>query len=262
MTEVMSGERLAWLRRNNEPLGDHGSSLTADEVGELLAEVDRLRDQLAAANERADTAEALWSARTEAARQREETWRDSAMRDRAELEKALARLAEIGEPEAQYGLQYGTSDPQVLRDEGQVTYYKQQRHTGLRVREAYASQWRPAPEAGCRSCGTTERVLGDPPLCSNCAVYGSGFATGGIVSGPLHLPDGDGPASYVMLPRKTLEQLTAEQGIQPIVNISDLAAAPETRLSDEEYATFMANIASLRGKPADAAADGQDDTGK
>lgn len=39
----MGDERLAQLRRGNEPLGDHLSGLTADEVGELLAEVDRMR---------------------------------------------------------------------------------------------------------------------------------------------------------------------------------------------------------------------------
>lgn len=46
MPEPMSDERLAQLRSGNEPLGDHLSGLTADEVGELLAEVDRLRAQI------------------------------------------------------------------------------------------------------------------------------------------------------------------------------------------------------------------------
>lgn len=41
--EPMPDERLAQLRAGNEPLGDHLSGLTADEVGELLAEVDRMR---------------------------------------------------------------------------------------------------------------------------------------------------------------------------------------------------------------------------
>lgn len=47
MAEAMSEERLARLRADNEPIGDHLSGLTADEVGELLDEVERLRAQLA-----------------------------------------------------------------------------------------------------------------------------------------------------------------------------------------------------------------------
>jgi hypothetical protein len=35
----------------------------------------------------------------------------------------------------------------------------------------------------CRSCGTAERVLGDPPLCSNCAVYGAGLTKGADATG-------------------------------------------------------------------------------
>lgn len=42
MTEPMSDERLARLATDNEPVGDHLSGLTADEVAELVAEVKRL----------------------------------------------------------------------------------------------------------------------------------------------------------------------------------------------------------------------------
>jgi ribosomal protein S27E len=38
-------------------------------------------------------------------------------------------------------------------------------------------------KVACRSCGTTERVFGDPPLCSNCAVYGAGLAKGADATG-------------------------------------------------------------------------------
>lgn len=42
--ESMSDERLARLAADNEPVGDHLSGLTADEVAELVAEVKRWRD--------------------------------------------------------------------------------------------------------------------------------------------------------------------------------------------------------------------------
>lgn len=45
MAEPMSEERLAKLRADNEPRGDHLSGLTADEDGELLDEVDQLRKE-------------------------------------------------------------------------------------------------------------------------------------------------------------------------------------------------------------------------
>lgn len=41
--EPMTDERLARLAADNEPVGDHLSGLTADEVAELVAEVTRLR---------------------------------------------------------------------------------------------------------------------------------------------------------------------------------------------------------------------------
>lgn len=45
MAEPMGNERLARLARDNEPRGDHLSGLTADEVGELLDELERLRQE-------------------------------------------------------------------------------------------------------------------------------------------------------------------------------------------------------------------------
>lgn len=99
--------------------------------------------------------------------------REQAERERDEVRAELTEVRErIGEATAEYGLQYGAGDIRVLRAQDEIAYYKQQRHTGLRVRDVHATQWRPAPEAGCRSCGTTERVLGDPPLCTNCANCG------------------------------------------------------------------------------------------
>jgi hypothetical protein len=47
MPEPISDERLARLTADTEPRGDYLSRLTADEVGELLNEVKRLRAQLA-----------------------------------------------------------------------------------------------------------------------------------------------------------------------------------------------------------------------
>lgn len=42
MAEAMGKDRLARLSADNEPRGDHLSGLTADEVGKLLDEVERL----------------------------------------------------------------------------------------------------------------------------------------------------------------------------------------------------------------------------
>jgi hypothetical protein len=49
MAEPMSDTRLAKLRADNNPRGDHLSGLTADEVGELLDELERLRKEPRAA---------------------------------------------------------------------------------------------------------------------------------------------------------------------------------------------------------------------
>lgn len=46
-------------------------------------------------------------------------------------------------------------------------------HAAVVSRQIYAGPW---CEGACRSCGTDERVAGDPPLCSSCAVYGGGWS--------------------------------------------------------------------------------------
>jgi hypothetical protein len=46
MTGPMTDERLARLHMDNDPRGDHLSGLTADDVGELIDEVDRLWGQV------------------------------------------------------------------------------------------------------------------------------------------------------------------------------------------------------------------------
>lgn len=55
MSEPMSDERLARLAADNKPTGDHLSGLTADEVAELLAEVQRQRFEIARANQEIET---------------------------------------------------------------------------------------------------------------------------------------------------------------------------------------------------------------
>jgi hypothetical protein len=73
---------------------------------------------------------------------------------------------------------------------------------GLVLVRREVTKWRIDETPSCRSCRTTSNLAGDPPLCLNCAVYAPGpFATGGLVSGTMRLPDGDGPASYVLLPQ-------------------------------------------------------------
>jgi hypothetical protein len=145
------------------------------------ATIAELQKQLAAANARAESATVL-----------PERWRALiAERDEAvrRAEAAKARLAELGAPEVEYGLQYGNADPQALRAQDEIAYYQRQRHSGLRVRDVYRSQWCLAPETGCRSCGETDRVAGDPPLCSNCAVYGPTYR-GVACWPPIAAPDG------------------------------------------------------------------------
>jgi chorismate mutase len=57
-----------------------------------------------------------------------------------------------------------------------------------------------APDA-CRSCGETERVAGDPPLCSNCAAYGATYR-GVACWPPIAAPDGrSGPVERSEEPR-------------------------------------------------------------
>lgn len=46
-------------------------------------------------------------------------------------------------------------------------------HAAVVSRQIYAGPW---CEGACRSCGTDERVAGDPPLCSGCVVYGGGWS--------------------------------------------------------------------------------------
>jgi hypothetical protein len=57
MAEAMSEARLARLSADNEPRGDHLSGLTADEVGELLDEVGRLRAHVVAEHLATEAAE-------------------------------------------------------------------------------------------------------------------------------------------------------------------------------------------------------------
>jgi hypothetical protein len=98
----------------------------------------------------------------------------------ARVEKAEATLAELGEPTVEWAVR-GYRDlldrpidipmPEDTARQGIAEDWSVG-HTRLSLltRTAYREPpWRPV---ACRSCGTTDRVLGDPPLCSNCAMYG------------------------------------------------------------------------------------------
>ncbi len=109
---------------------------------EAMLAMEQLRAELAAANERAQAserdAEQIHGVNLALA--------ESNGRLAGRVNEARARLAEMGEPVPEYGLQFGGGDPWGL-EEDEVAYYQQQRHAGLRVRDVYATQWRPAPEA-------------------------------------------------------------------------------------------------------------------
>jgi len=136
-------------------------------VEHLLVEHDALREQLAAATARAESATVL-----------PERWRALiAERDAAvkRAQEAEARLAKRQPIRAEWSTENALCDPsddpisQELARR-QVAKYPNI-HTAVLRRQLYAGPWVPADKA-CRSCGETDRVAGDPPLCSNCAVYG------------------------------------------------------------------------------------------
>lgn len=132
----------------------------------ILATVLTLRAELAAANERADLAE-----------RRASTWKRQANEKLEERDEARARLAELRLLRLEWSTANCYSD---LGDDIVSEQLARRRvaahpeiHAAVVSRQIYAGPWR---EGACRSCGTDERVVGDPPLCSSCAVYGAGLA--------------------------------------------------------------------------------------
>lgn len=142
-----------------------------------------------AANERAEragrSAQLLLDGQNELDRQRVETDKathaefEAAMDElREQRDEARARLAELRLLRLEWSTANCYSD---LGDDIVSEQLARRRvaswpeiHTAVVSRQIYAGPWR---EGACRSCGTTERVAGDPPLCSGCAVYGAGWSS-------------------------------------------------------------------------------------
>ena len=168
------------------------------------ATIAELQKQLAAATARAESATVLperWRAliaeRDEAVRQAQEA--------QARLGEARAQLvAELQPIRAEWSTNNTYSHPsddvisQGLAGRRVATH--PDIHTAVLRRQLYAGPWVPADQA-CRSCGETDRVAGDPPLCSNCAVYGPTYR-GVACWPPIAAPDA----------RSATE--TAEDGVQ------------------------------------------------
>ena len=170
--------------------------LAAKRQSQLEAEVLRLATKLATATARAESATVL-----------PERWRaliaerDAAVR---RAEKAEARLAERQPIRAEWSTEnayYRPGDDVVSQElAARRVIAHPGIHTAVLRRQLYAGPWVPADQA-CRSCGETDRVAGDPPLCSNCAVYGPTYR-GVACWPPIAAPDA----------RSATE--TAEDGVQ------------------------------------------------
>lgn len=102
MAEPMSDARLARLNADNEPRGDHLSGLTADEVGELLDEIERSRVAEAEQRLRADQLDETLGWQYEARNAGERVHSEL----RAENDRLRAQLAEIGETRQEWGQKY------------------------------------------------------------------------------------------------------------------------------------------------------------
>jgi len=151
----------------------------------FVAEViKRLRAERDAATARAESATVL-----------PERWRaliaerDAAVR---RAEEAEARLAERQPIRAEWSTEnayYRPGDDVVSQElAARRVIAHPDIHTAVLRRQLYAGPWVPAAKA-CRSCGETDRVAGDPPLCSNCAVYGATYC-GVACWPPIAAPDG------------------------------------------------------------------------
>lgn len=116
----------------------------------------------------------------------------------AELRETLAtQLADLSESRVRNA---HTTGPLAVVDRIQADTY---RTAAWLIRNPDQSSGKaPACAAGahCRSCGGTDRVLGDPPLCSNCAGYGPVTPFSPVAIGP----------------RTALERAAAAQGVRPV----------------------------------------------
>jgi len=122
------------------------------------------------------------TARAESATVLPERWRaliaerDAAVR---RAEEAEVRLTERQPIRAEWSTENAFYDPSddVISQElaARRVTARPDIHTAVLRRQLYAGPWVPAAEA-CRSCGETEHVVGDPPLCSNCVVYSGGWS--------------------------------------------------------------------------------------
>lgn len=159
-----------------------------------------LRAELAAANERAEKAEAeaerlsdvnyhvnqgavfYQQKYDEVVRERDSGRAAAAVYEanaklRAQRDEARARLAELTLLRLEWSTANCYSDlgddivsERLARDR---VASRPEIHAAVVSRQIYAGPW---CEGACRSCGTDKRVAGDPPLCSNCTVYGGGWS--------------------------------------------------------------------------------------
>jgi len=189
-----------------------------EQISDLCDQIRDLSAQLTAATARAESATVLperWRAliaeRDAAVRRAEEAhsgvdrWLCYASElenklgdERQRAEKAEARLAERQPIRAEWSTENALCDP---GDDPISQEFARRRvakypniHTAVLRRQLYAGPWVPADKA-CRSCGETEHVVGDPPLCSNCVVYSAASCTGLLAAPALAADTAKGAAT-------------------------------------------------------------------
>jgi hypothetical protein len=243
--EPMPTEQLDQLRRKANTdcscCGYYQHDWEGGDVFDLVVEVDRLRDLLAAYVEResADAAAGSYAGRAEAAearaqyfdeealrlqrtideaRKQRDDWHDEASRQRARAEQAEAEVARLREANAATAAEY---DAALLAIHEARDHWQDQAAAGFERAEQAEAALAEMREAN-----------GNHPRCCTC---GKNLGYRNYRSQLFCWPCADGESPEA---RTVLERAADEQGVRLPVDIGKLTAGADLQLTDEEFAEW------------------------